>query len=529
MTQFANHYLDPRILRIFCLGIASGLPWVAIGSVLTLWLQDAGLTRSSIGYAGIIFAVYSINFLWSPLIDRASIPWLGKLGQRKSWLLLSQSAIVLACLLTAATDPTLNAKITVLFCLLIALASASQDIVIDAFRIESVLDNGNHDDNLLAAGAAMATAGWWTGFAGLGAIALWLKDTAAIDWSTIYLGFAALFTLIAAGLLSFPEPRRAPNHEQAENGNASRMLTTIVSLSRLEKASILLLLLLPFAIATWALFGSYGMPDAVSSSALYIPSLILASVLSLVLAIVRLAKNNRQAELLSHNSMPLSSRLDQLLYRVVQSVVSPLTEFFSGHGAKLALRLLAFIVLFKIGEAFLGRMSIVFYKEIGFSNTDIAAYSKLGSWLVTVVFSVISGWFTIKYGIVRGLLIAGVAMAASNLMFSIMAVLGPMKWFFGLTILVDGFTSAWSSVAFVAFISSLCDRRFTATHYALLASLGTLGRTLFASSSGQMVDVLNGNWALFFMLTALMVVPSLLLLIKASHQFNQTLLTKTNA
>ena len=146
-----------------------------------------------------------------------------------------------------------------------------------------------------------------------------------------------------------------------------------------------------------------------------------------------------------------------------------------------------------------------------------------------MVFSVISGWFTIKYGIVRGLLIAGVAMAASNLMFSIMAVLGPIKWLFGLTIFVDGFTSAWSSVAFVAFISSLCDRRFTATHYALLASLGTLGRTLFASSSGQMVDVLNGNWALFFMLTALMVVPSLLLLIKASHQFNQTLLTKTNA
>jgi PAT family beta-lactamase induction signal transducer AmpG len=191
------------------------------------------------------------------------------------------------------------------------------------------------------------------------------------------------------------------------------------------------------------------------------------------------------------------------------TLIEPFREFFNRNGVKLALSILLFIFLFKIGEAFLGRMSIVFYKEVGFSNSDIGTYSKLLNWWVTIVFAIIGGMVNMRYGIYRGLLLGGIAMASSNLMFSAMALVGPNKALFAATVFVDGFTAAWSSVAMVAFISLLCNRAFSATQYALMASIGVLGRTLLASYSGFIVDGLDGNWALFFALTALMVLPSL--------------------
>jgi PAT family beta-lactamase induction signal transducer AmpG len=177
-----------------------------------------------------------------------------------------------------------------------------------------------------------------------------------------------------------------------------------------------------------------------------------------------------------------------------------------------------FIFLFKIGEAFLGRMSLVFYKEIGFSNSDIGTYSKLGNWWVTIVFSILGGMVNIRYGIVKGLFIGGIAMAASNIMFSIMALVGPNKALFVATIVVDGFTAAWGTVAMVSFISLMCNNAFSASQYALMASVSVFGRTVLASSSGVLVDWMDGNWPLFFVITALMVIPSLLFLWSIKEQ-----------
>ncbi len=164
-------------------------------------------------------------------------------------------------------------------------------------------------------------------------------------------------------------------------------------------------------------------------------------------------------------------------------------------------------------------MSIVFYKEIGFSNSQIAQYSKLGSGVITIIFAFLGSIFNHRYGIVKGLFVSGVAMAASNLMFSWIAIAGPKEHLYALAIVVDGFTQAWSLVAMVAFISMLCDRAFSATHYALLASLSSLGRTVLSSYSGVVIDDwLAGNWALFFALTALMVTPSLAFLFFIRHK-----------
>ena len=223
-----------------------------------------------------------------------------------------------------------------------------------------------------------------------------------------------------------------------------------------------------------------------------------------------------QAQASANYTDKLTLNSQQWSHRMVAwlavSLIEPFREFFQRNGVKLAFSILLFIFLFKIGEAFLGRMSIVFYKEIGFSNTQIGTYSKLLNWWVTIIFAVIGGMVNMRYGIYRGLMVGGIAMAASNIMFAFMAMVGPNTALFAATVFVDGFTAAWSSVALVAFISLLCNQAFSASQYALMASLGVFGRTLLASSSGYIVDSLDGNWALFFVLTALMVIPSLVFL-----------------
>ena len=157
-------------------------------------------------------------------------------------------------------------------------------------------------------------------------------------------------------------------------------------------------------------------------------------------------------------------------------------------------------------------MSIVFYKEIGFSKSDIALYSKGIGWVTTVVFTLLGGLFAIRIGLVRAMFLSGILMAVTNLMFSWLAWAGPLETLFAAAVLLDDLAAAFATVTFVAFISMLVDRTYTATQYALLASIGTAGRTLFASSSGALVDWLNGDWGTFFVITALMVVPSLVCL-----------------
>ena len=196
-----------------------------------------------------------------------------------------------------------------------------------------------------------------------------------------------------------------------------------------------------------------------------------------------------------------------------QTYWPPFKDFFLRHGVALGVGILLFLLTFKIGEAFLARMSIVFYKQVGFSDTQIGTFSKLFGWVVTIVFSVVASVFNARFGLVRGLIVAGLAMAATNLLFSAIAMLGPQSWLFAVTVLLDNFTAAYSTVAFVAFVSFLTSHAFSATQYALMASIGNLGRTLLAAPSGAIVDGMGGNWALFFLLTSLMVLPSLVLLV----------------
>lgn len=421
---------DKRYLSIFLFGISSGFPWIMISSVLSAWLKDEGLSRSAIGLFGIIFATYSFNFLWSPLVDKIKPPLL---GQRRGWIFAMQGCVVLLCLVMSQLTADQDLFYVALIGLLIAIASATQDIAIDGFRIDCIAQD---DKDGMSAASSVATAGWWTGYGGLGAIPFFLADMTSWTWPNIYLLLGALMALLMCATYLANEPQ-------------------IDREALLEKIT---------------------------------------------------AKDTKQSP---------------VFHWIQTTLVTPFAEFFNRNGVKLAASFLLFIFLFKIGEAFLGRMSIVFYKEIGFSNSDIATYSKLLNWWVTIVFSLLGGLVNIRYGIYRGLMIAGVAMAASNLLFALIAQTGPSTSLLAITVIVDGFTGAWSTVAMVAFISLLCNRAFSATQYALMASLSVAGRTLVASSSGFVVDSLEGNWSLFFILTAVMVIPSLCFLYSIRHHIKR--------
>ena len=504
-TSFFSCYRDKRILSVFVLGVASGFPWVLIGSALTLWLKDSGLSRSDIGYSGLIFAVYAINFFWSPIVDRVNMPLLSNyLGKRKAWIIPCQLAMAILCVGLSYTSPEHSAKLVIFLALLIAVSSSTQDIAIDAYRIDSF---SSEESSALATAAGAATAGWWTGYAGLGFIPLFLSD---LDWQwpqlyllmTVFLGTLILLTI------ALPKPKYSYSGQRDQD--ADIYLSAAQSMPFFVKLRLMSLVLSPIALAFWGFLGSFGAPAVIVNSTAYVPALIICGLLLATIAAINLTLSMRYTNVI--NTRP--STFDSILARLLASLCSPIKDFFQRNGLALALYILLFIFLFKIGEAFLGRMSIVFYKEIGFSNTDIATYSKMLTWWVTIFSALVAGAINAKLGLLKGLFISGVFMAVSNLMFSLIAYVGPSIPLYIATIIIDGIATSWSLVAFVAFISALCNHRFSASQYALLASLGALGRTTLSSMSGQIVDWLNGNWALFFMLTALMVLPSLILLMK---------------
>ena len=220
-------------------------------------------------------------------------------------------------------------------------------------------------------------------------------------------------------------------------------------------------------------------------------------------------------------------RNDNFLTKIITwltgTISGPIVSFFKKNGFSIAIGILAFVFLFKVGEAFLGRMSIIFYKEIGFSKSDIAIYSKTLGWITTVVFTLLGGLFVIRSGVVKAMFLAGILMAGTNLLFTVLAWSEKSELLFAIAIIFDDIAAAFATVAFVAFISLLVDRTYTATQYALLASIGTAGRTTLASSSGALVDWLNGDWGIFFIITAIMVIPSLIILwfIKQKLKINE--------
>jgi PAT family beta-lactamase induction signal transducer AmpG len=438
LSETFSVYFDKRMFRILLLGAISGFPWVLIGSSLSLWLKEDGLSRSTIGWAGLIFGVYAFNYLWAPLIDRLQIPYLTKkLGHRRGWIVLMQITILICLISWSFINPTENLVLLITIGLIIAIASATQDITVDALRIEQI---GENENKSMAAGAAMAVVGWWSGYKLGGVIALFTAEYLegigiANYWQITFLILGIIIILMNIGLMFVHEP-------------------------------------------------------------------ILNN---------RKIKQNETDELIQ-KKLGSQNFISKIIVWISGTLGGPVISFFKKNGFSIALGILGFFFLFKIGEAFLGRMSIIFYKEIGFSKGDIAIYSKTLGWITTVIFTLLGGLFVIRSGVLKAMFLAGILMATTNLLFTGLAWSDKSELLFAIAVIFDDIAAAFATVAFVAFISLLVDRTYTATQYALLASIGTAGRTTLASSSGALVDWLNGDWGIFFILTAIMVIPSLICL-----------------
>ena len=443
LSESFSVYFDKRMLRILLLGAISGFPWVLIGSSLSLWLKEDGLSRSTIGWAGLIFGVYAFNYLWAPIIDGIRIPFLTKkIGHRRSWIVIMQIIILISLICWSLVDPSADLALVITIGLIIAIASATQDITVDALRIEQI---GKNEGKSMQAGAAMAVVGWWTGYKLGGVISLFAAENfqkMGVEdyWQATFLLLGIIVIFMNIGLMFV--------NEQDSN---ERKINQSILYEKIDKK-------------------------------------------------------------LGGNSNFIILWIRKFVSWISATLSGPILSFFKKNGLTIAFGILGFVFLFKIGEAFLGRMSIIFYKEIGFSKSDIALYSKGLGWVTTVVFTLLGGLFAIRSGVIKAMFVSGILMASTNLLFSLLAWSGKSEWLFAVAVIFDDMAAAFATVAFVAFISLLVDRTYTATQYALLASIGTAGRTTLAASSGALVDWLNGDWGIFFIMTAIMVIPSLICL-----------------
>lgn len=412
-------YRDRRILLILFLGFSSGLPAPLIFSNLSIWLRDVGVSRTDIGLFALVATPYAINFLWAPVIDRVRLPLLTRaFGRRRGWILLTQAVLMVAMALMALTDPAQNLLVVAVACLFVATASATQDIVIDAYRID-ILEPAKY-----GAGSAAAIWGWHLGGTLVGgAGGLYMAD--AIGWNLSYLVLAATVLIAMGAVLLAPEPEFRPPPETVEaEEKVRRALHRIPGLRRNAGE-----------VAAW----------------LYV------------------------------------------------AAVAPFIDFMKRRGWVLVL---VFVFVFRLGDALQGRMSGVFYRELGFSLTDIAEVTKVYGFAANMVGVMAGGLLVNRLGLFKALLLAGLATAGTNLAFSWMAVAGLNMGVFAFAVVSDNFTTGLVTVAFVAYLSGLCNQAYTATQYALLASLGNLARIWFSASAGAMVDGMGGEWATFFAMTA---------------------------
>ncbi len=400
-------YIQPRMLVIGLLGFSSGLPLLLTLSTLSMWLQSFGLSKSTIGLFTLVGSAYMWKFTWSPIIDKVKIPILHNLlGRRRSWLLLTQLALVVAILGLGFSDPLHHLHQTAIWAVLVAFASASQDIVIDAYRIETV------PREELAAAGAMEVNGYRLGMIMAGGGALVLADT--YGWETMYIIMAICVGVGIVTTLLCKEP-------------------TI----------------------------------------------------------------SRQVE----HSYP------NIMAWVQDAVFNPFLDFMKKPGWPL---ILLFILLYRFGDNIIGPMGNIFYKELGFSLTDIGTASKSFGVFVALFGGMLVGVLSARFGLMKTLLISGVLHAISNAMFFVLAETGPSIFWLYVSVGFEGLSGGMMTGAFVAYLSSLCNISFTATQYALFSSLMAFTRIGVQSTSGFIAD--NTTWPQFFAISILAAIPGLIVL-----------------
>ncbi|MGI9492082.1 MAG: AmpG family muropeptide MFS transporter [Geminicoccaceae bacterium] len=463
-------YLDKRVLAVLFLGFSSGLPILLILKTLSAWLSDLDVDKSTIGLFGFVLAPYTFKFVWAPFMDRLPLPPMTTIfGRRRGWLLVTQACLMVAIFGLGQTDPKIDLFMTALMAFLVAFFSASQDIVIDAFRIEILREDQQ------GAGAANVVTGYRIGMWVAGAVALYIADVAG--WSTAYTVMALLILIGVATVLLTSEPDPMPD--------ADPVIDPAIDSAGEETGSRRFAPLI--VIALLAVFLGVVITDGYGLRAGMIGGAGAGLLLAALFAVFGRSTKFREG------------------------TIEPFRDFFRRNGISIAIGILAFISLFKASDVLLTLMANPFYIETGFTKSQIAWVSGSFGFLVTFAGSYIAGVLIYRIGIMNSLWISGLLMMASNLVFALQAYVGAHYGLFHLTIFVENLSGGMGTTAFVAYLASLCNRRYTAVQYALLTSFMQMpGKFLIVPGSGFLAE--SVGWVNFFILSSLAGIPALLIL-----------------
>jgi PAT family beta-lactamase induction signal transducer AmpG len=424
-------YSDPRIIGILFFGFSSGLPLALTASTLFAWLAEVGVDKTSIGIFAMLAIPYSLKFIWAPIIDGTHFPALGKwLGRRRGWMLATQIALTATIAVMALVDPLGNTWLFGLVAFSIAFFSASQDIVVDAYRVERI------EPSAQASAAALYSIGYRVAMLVSGAGALVLAQLLQThmgygfsqSWQLTYLAMAATMIVGIVTTFAVKEPDVSADYEAKHAARAGQKLD----------------------MEAW----------------------------------------------------------------LRDNVVAPFTDFMQRPGW---LHILLFVVLFRLADAYLGVMFNPFLLEIGFTKAQIAEIVKLYGMVATFVGAMLGGVLVARFGMYKTLLVCGFLHMLTNMLLVQQAYLGVNEWFLALCVVSENSTAGMTSMAFIAYLSSLCRVNYTATQYALLSSLAAVGRTFLSSSSGAAAAALG--WPLFFLFSSLLAVPALGLLWYINKRF----------
>ncbi len=478
---------DRRVLALVALGFSAGLPLLLIFSSLSLWLGEAGVERRAVTFFSWAALAYSFKFIWAPLVDRLPLPALtARLGRRRSWLLLAQLGVIGAILGMASTDPAAGPTALVrmaAFAVLLGFMSATQDIVIDAYRIEvagprrqGVLSSayvaGYRIGMVVAGAGVLFLASAWGSAKGQYDYGAW---AAAYACAALAMGVGVLTTLLVrepaveAGVV----PRPAAEH--------ARLLAVFVAA------------VAAFVGVFWGWGVTWGTPSwgplaALAWEALRL-ALALAAAVAVGAALVRAGLASQAA--------------------AQATWVDPVRAFFRQHGWADAALLLAIVGLYRTSDIVLGVISNVFYQDVGFSKPDIATAVKTFGVVVSIVGGFVGGLLAGAIGVLRALWWGALLSALTNLAFVGLALAGPQRPLLYAIVAADNLAAGFASAAFVAFLSSLTQVRFTAVQYAIFSSLMTLLPKALGGYAGTLVDALG--YPGFFLLTTVLGLPVLVL------------------
>ena len=473
-------FFTEKPLKMIMLGFSSGLPILLVFSTLSVWLTKAGLERSTVTLFSWAGFAYAFKFLWSPLVDKISIPVFLNLGHRRSWLLLTQFLIIFSLVLTSVNDPQNNIIITAVCITLVAFFSATQDIIIDAYRIESI------DKKLQGSLSSMYIAGYRIGMLVGGAGSLWLASYWGSEnyehdvWKKVYLSMSLLmFIGVVANLIS-KEPKRKRNFTRKTNLHVKFFLSIIISL--LIFIYIYSYLDNPFSGPMLSFFYT-------------ILKLIFCFICSglFLLFLVKLKFQSKSI--------------------IKESYFSPIKNFVVKYG-KVAVIILLLISLYRMADVVMGVMANIFYLEKGYSINQIATYSKFFGVFATIAGGLLGGYFAMKYGTMITLFIGALIASLSNLLFAWLATAETNIKFLISVITADNISSGFAGAAFVVYLSGLTSLKFTATQYALFSSIMLFLPKLIAGYSGSWVDVIG--YHNYFVVTALLGLPVLFLIVYIS-------------